>query len=99
MDGIAEIRRALIRWFSDNDTVVGVFQNKDLGHPDIGRKVAFPYAAALGDEMRTKIGRMSAPDHEAIGLGWRYKLVSVADTVQEALDQIDPKETGEVVKT
>ena len=31
------------RWLSDGQTWIGVFENRDPGHPDMGRRIAMPF--------------------------------------------------------
>jgi hypothetical protein len=38
------------RWLSDGSTWIGVFENQDLGHPDVGRRIALPYDDALFEQ-------------------------------------------------
>jgi len=72
------------RWLEDGDTAIGVFENKDLGSLDVGRRVCFAYGkSVLAGE--GKVGVLHAPDHASIGLGWRYILVVVAHDVETAL--------------
>jgi len=82
------VEQTFARWLEDGDTAIGVFENMELGHHDLGRRVAFPYAKAqlddLGDD-NPAIGILQAPDHASIGLGWRYRLVAVALDVETAL--------------
>lgn len=75
------------RWFADGDTTACVFENKDLGHPQIGRRVAFPYTKANAEAMA--IGTSRAPDSSLYGLGWRYILVARCNTVEEAMAALD----------
>ncbi len=71
------------RWFADGDTTACVFENKDLGHRDIGRRIVLPYTKEAAAGMA--IGTSRAPDMAAIGLGWRYVLVARCTTPAEAL--------------
>jgi hypothetical protein len=78
-----QAKETVARWLNIG-TTVGVFQNKDLGHPDIGRKVAMPFDY---DEFQTaEIGTTRCPDNPTVGLGWRYILVAKCDTLQEVVD-------------
>ena len=71
------------RWFKDSDTVVGVFENRDLGHVDLGRRIAFPYRKGQGGALLDGVGKLQAPDSSQ-GLGWRYLLTEVAFTADAA---------------
>ena len=74
----------LARWFADGDTTVCVFENKDLGHSQVGRRIALPYSKADAEAMA--IGTSRAPDITSVGLGWRYILVGRARTPEEVTD-------------
>ena len=76
----------LARWFADGDTVVCVFENKDLGHYDIGRRIALPYTKAIAESVA--IGTSRAPDSD-VGLGWRYILVGRAHSPEEVTALLD----------
>ena len=75
-------RETFTRWLSDGESWIGVFENHDLGHYDIGRRVAFCFDNT--DEAKAEVGETQAPGHKAIGLGWRYILVAICHTVEEA---------------
>lgn len=70
-------------WFEKGDPGdwVGVFENHDLGHRDLGRKIAFVFGAE--QRANAELGKTRAPD-TPVGLGWRYLLVAIAETPQEA---------------
>lgn len=76
-------RVTFTRWLSDGQTAIGIFENKDLTHPDLGRRVAFPFAASMSDTLA--VGKTFAPDNPETGLGWRYILVQIATDADEAL--------------
>lgn len=76
-------RDTFARWLSDGETWIGVFENHDLSHPDRGRRVALAFDNATKGE--AKVGTSRAPDHRTIGLGWRYLLVAICTTPEEAL--------------
>lgn len=63
-------------WLGRGDRI-GVFENADLGHPDCGRKTFIP----IGKAEAVEIGKTRAPDSPTTGLGWRYILRSVHDTL------------------
>ena len=71
------------RWFANADPGdwVGVFENHDLGHYDIGRRFAAPYDADQWD--RAVVGKTNGPDNQETGLGWRYLLVAKCRTAAE----------------
>jgi hypothetical protein len=82
-------RETFTRWLADGRTWIGVFQNHDLGHHDVGRRIAVPF-----DTRRKLLGarlplQSPAPDHltrkTGLGPGWRYLLVAKADTVDAAI--------------
>ena len=62
-------RETFLRWLARGDTI-GVFQNVDLGHHDMGRRVFIPLGPT---EQALPIGKAHAPDGHH-GLGWRYLL-------------------------
>jgi hypothetical protein len=67
-------REAFTRWLGRGDAV-GVFENVDLGHYDMGRLVFIPLDAE--GQGRVTVGKTQAPDG-AHGFGWRYRLKAVA---------------------
>jgi len=71
------------RWFTDPDPGdwVGVFENQDMGHPDLGMKFGMLYGADQDD--KATIMKTHAPD-TTFGLGWRYLLVAKCHTADEA---------------
>ena len=72
-----EQQKALIDgWFSDPDTWVGIFENHDLGHPQVGLRCAFPFRISDGSLDKAEVNKTRAPDGRTIGLGWRYLLVA-----------------------
>lgn len=81
-----DINETIDRWFREADPGdwVGVFENHDLGHPDLGIKLGFVYGEDQWDG--AKIGRTSGPDTKAFGLGWRYLLIAKCRTPDEAKD-------------
>jgi hypothetical protein len=64
----------ILRWFKDHATIVGVFENHDLGHHDLGSRVAMPFD--IKNEPTLKVGISRAPDVNGF-IGWRYILVAV----------------------
>ena len=83
----------LIRWFTDPDTWVGVYENKELGHPDLGHRIAYPYTLESFD--KAKIGDR-APDTRQY-IGWRYLLIAKCRTVEECLQHLEhdaPQDDG-----
>jgi hypothetical protein len=84
--GVTETSRdTFARWLADGSSWIGIFENHDLGHFDLGRRIALPYDMELFDRAELK---MRAPDHKSIGLGWRYLLVAKCQTVTSALAQM-----------
>jgi hypothetical protein len=75
------------RWLGNATTRIGVFENKDLGHRDVGRRIALPYEAKDLDQ--AELGKAQAPDSAIIGFGWRYLLVAKCSTVDEALAELE----------
>ena len=71
------------RWLSDGTTFVGVFENHDLGHCDVGLRVAFPYDISQWDS--AIVGQSRAPDTAQFGFGWRYVLIGKCKNADEAL--------------
>lgn len=64
-------REKVSRWV-EQGWRIGVFENHDLGHPDIGQKSFTP----LKPEDTAEIGK-------AYNLGWRYILVSVHTSIED----------------
>ena len=79
-DNIDEV---IDRWFwaSNEGDWVGVFENHDLGHPDLGRRFAAFYDESEWD--KAELMRTTGPD-SSVGLGWRYLLVEKCVTPAEA---------------
>ncbi len=82
------------RWLKDGQTWIGCFENQDLGHPDLGRRVVMPYDVRQFDG--ATVGKTTAPDHRSIGLGWRYILTAKVRTVAEALSFLEHEEAPRV---
>lgn len=80
----SEMRIKLNQWLSDGQAWVGVFENHDLGSPDVGRRVAMAFDIAQFDV--ATLG-MRAPDTRTL-IGWRYGLVAKCKTVEEALTEM-----------
>ena len=74
----------LTRLVDDGD-LVGIYENKDLGHPDVGRRIAFVYNGPV--ICFAKIGETKCHDGEH-GLGWRYILIAVEGDVDRATEII-----------
>ena len=85
-------KEKIAQWLQGH-TAVGVFQNKDLGHPQVGRKVAIPYD--YDDLQEAEIGKTTCHDTAELGLGWRYILIAKCQTLQEVVDamQEEPVES------
>ena len=73
------IDEVIDRWFDSGNEGdwVGVFENHDLSHPDLGRRFAAFYDQNQWDA--AEIMRTTGPD-SPIGLGWRYLLVEKCRT-------------------
>jgi len=82
-------RETFERWLSDGTTWIGIFENHDLGHSDLGRRIARPYDAS--QEEVAKLKSTTASDHKAIGFGWRYILVAKCHTADEAIAALEAK--------
>jgi hypothetical protein len=82
------IEQTFTRWLSDNTTWIGVFENKDLGHIDVGRRIAVPYDISQFEA--AQIGVARASDSAIIGLGWRYVLVAKSHSVEGAIAALRP---------
>ena len=67
----------------DFDPWIGVFENQDVSHHDLGRRIAFAFEAVQWDD--AIVGASRGPDHKNIGPGWRYVLVAKVRTVGEAM--------------
>lgn len=84
-EGLPEApRETLERWIADGETWIGVFENHDLGHPEIGRRIAFPFSTKDGSFEAAEVNKTRAPDSRHIGLGWRYILIAKCTTADEA---------------
>lgn len=84
---ISETKMNMMRqWLLDGQTWIAVFENKDMNNGDFGRRVAFPFDNAV--KGRAKLGETKAPDAPGIGLGWRYILIAICDTAEEAAKHV-----------
>lgn len=79
-------RETFTRWLKDGTTWIGIFENQDLSHYDLGRRVARPYDDSVFD--KATINLSGCADHASIGLGWRYVLKVKTRDVDEALGQL-----------
>lgn len=52
------------QWLERGDDIL-IFENNDLGHPELGRRLTMPWASA--DPLPPH-----GPDNPSIGFGWRY---------------------------
>jgi hypothetical protein len=77
------VRETFVRWLSDETTWIGIFENQDLGHHDNGRRIARSFDISTFDA--ATVGKDRAPDHQSIGLGWRYILVAKTTDLDTAL--------------
>jgi hypothetical protein len=84
------------RWLRDGQTWIACFENHDLGHRDVGRRITVPYDVTQYD--LAVIGKSTAPDHRTIGLGWRYILKAKARTAGEALAFLESSTRNPEVK-
>lgn len=87
-----EQRETLLRWFADPDTWVGVYENKDLTSPEVGRRIGYPYSLEAYD--KAKVGDV-APDTK-FAPGWQYCLVAKCQTYREVLEALDLYDGTEV---
>jgi hypothetical protein len=72
-------------WLKDGDTWLGVFENHDFGHPDMGRKAIFPFPLSDVSWEVAKEGETRAPDGKSIGFGWRYILILKTKDAKQAV--------------
>ena len=70
-------------WLADGETFIGVFENKDLGHPELGHRIMLPYEDALFEA--AILGKTTPPDMPYIGLGWRYLMVCKTRSSESAV--------------
>lgn len=89
-----EIRAKVEGWLEGPKDWIGGFENSDLGHPDIGRRILVPFD--IPQEM-AEIGKSRAPDNPEIGLGWRWVLGLITKDVDEAVAWLDHQERPRVL--
>jgi len=65
---------------------VGVFENHDLGHPDLGARFALLYGAEQWDA--AEVGKTHGPD-TSLGLGWRYILIGKFRDADDAIEAME----------
>ncbi len=70
---------------ADGETWIGIFENQALDSVDAGRRVAMFFD--MGQWDAAEIGSR-APDTNNF-IGWKYRLVCKAKTVDEALDNMN----------
>lgn len=66
-------------WLERGDGV-GVFENSDLGHADMGNLVFTPVTPA--EEKTVRVGQTALPDG-SYGMGWRYLLRAVSKSLTD----------------
>lgn len=71
------------KWFSDEDTIVGIFENHAMDSANCGEKIALSFSKS--QEHLMKIGSSRAPDTSTI-IGWKYILQHIAYSPEEALE-------------
>jgi hypothetical protein len=77
------VEQIFTRWLADGQTWIGIFENHDLGHRDLGHRVAFSFDLSQVGSVTLKQTR--CVDHPTIGMGWRYLLVAQCHTVKDAI--------------
>lgn len=82
----------LQQWLADGESWIGGFENHDLGHPEIGRRVLFVFDDSQWED--AKLGSTRSPDHAEIGLGWRYVLGLKTRDAEEAHRWLSRQEPG-----
>ena len=75
------LRKTIDGWLEDGETVVGVFCNHDLSSSQVGHCIGISFESTDTDKLI--VGESRAPDHPAIGLGWRYILQLVSTDTNE----------------
>lgn len=88
-------RREIEALLSDGETVIAVYENHDLGHPLVGRRIVWPFSRNQGDLL--KLGSQ-APDG-SYGLGWRWRLIEKTENLDRAValfcDDAEAKKEGD----
>jgi hypothetical protein len=72
-----EAREKFQTWLVRGDAV-GVFENEDLGHYNLGHLIFVPLTAE--EQGRCTVGQTRGPDGQ-YGPGWRYLLKAVEPTL------------------
>jgi len=94
-DGTEEIDYGAIQqvfesWMQDGETWIGIFQNQAFDSGDFGQRVAMAFDNSQFEE--AEVGKTTAPDNKAGGLGWKYILVKKCRTAEAAMEATHPKE-------
>lgn len=75
--------KKIAEWLADGKSFVAVYENVNLGHPQLGRRICCAYA--LKDHEELVVGKTTAPDLPGNGPGWRYVLKEKCLTAQTAM--------------
>lgn len=89
-EGEEKVRATYTRWLADGTTWIGMFENHDLGHRDVGHRISLAFDDSQFDA--GIVGTTRAPDRQDIGLGWRYILIAKLRTVDEAVTWLKHEE-------
>ena len=75
------------KWIARGD-LIGVFENADFGHPDLGRQVFVPVHPPEREKFIPH--KTCLPDSPKIGLGWRYLFKSAHNTLDDFVFEEEP---------
>lgn len=76
--GVSYITDVINAWLRRGDGVA-VYENNDLGHPEVGMKVLLSYGS-LASQLNVATPPEQCPDitgHPQLFIAWRYRLVGV----------------------
>ena len=87
-----EQRAKFTQWLSDEETVIAVFENKNIELADktMGDRIAMAFDISHDDDL--VVGETRAPDTSSF-IGWRYILVAKCYTAEDVIKAMKGEES------